>query len=42
MNLQPASGAGRTNVVLVPFAAGEYPFPAASGARTVVVVASSS
>jgi hypothetical protein len=26
MNLQPASGAGRTNVVLVPFAAGEYHF----------------
>jgi len=41
MNLQPLIGAGRTNVVLVPFAAGEYTFPA-SGTRTVVVVASSS
>lgn len=40
MNLQPQIGAGRTNVVLVPFAAGEYTFPA-SGTRTVVVVASS-
>jgi hypothetical protein len=39
MNLQPLIGAGRTNVVLVPFAAGEYTFPA-SGTRTVVVVAS--
>jgi hypothetical protein len=39
MNLQPASGAGRTNVVLVPFTAGEYTFPAASGTQTVVVVA---
>jgi hypothetical protein len=37
MNLQPPVGAGRTNVVLVPFAAGEYTFPAASG--TVVIVA---
>jgi hypothetical protein len=26
MNLQPPSGAGRTNVVLVPFAAGDYHF----------------
>ncbi len=26
MNLQPAIGAGRTNVVLVPFAAGDYSF----------------
>jgi hypothetical protein len=40
MNLQPLIGAGRTNVVLVPFTAGEYTFPA-SGTRTVVVVASS-
>jgi hypothetical protein len=40
MNLQPPTGAGRTNVVLVPFAPGEYTFPA-SGTRTVVVVASS-
>jgi hypothetical protein len=40
MNLQPPSGAGRTNVVLVPFTAGEYTFPAASGMHTVVVVAS--
>jgi hypothetical protein len=39
MNLQPAIGAGRTNVVLVPFAAGEYTWPA-TGTRTVVVVAS--
>jgi hypothetical protein len=41
MNLQPLIGAGRTNVVLVPFTAGEYTFPA-SGTRTVVVVTSSS
>lgn len=39
MNLQPPTGAGRTNVVLVPFTAGEYTFPAASGTQTVVVVA---
>jgi hypothetical protein len=38
MNLQPAIGAGRTNVVLVPFTAGDYTFPA-SGTCTVVVIA---
>jgi hypothetical protein len=34
MNLQPPMGAGRTNVVLVPFAAGEYTFTR-SGTRMV-------
>jgi hypothetical protein len=38
MNLQPPTGAGRTNVVLVPFTAGEYTFPT-TGTQTVVVVA---
>jgi hypothetical protein len=39
MNLQPMTGAGRTNVVLVPFAAGAYTFPSASGSTVVIVAA---
>jgi len=39
MNLQPPFGAGRTNVVLVPFTAGEYTFPPASSTHAAVVIA---